>query len=239
MFVEHPIQVRRFPGGYHDTHDDLIQAICDNELQTVSSLLKHSGQLNKHGYTALAVAASRGNYGACKLLVEKEAGHKTRVQYKLRNWKFNCCSALMMAAWHGHTNIVQLLVKYEAGMRDGYWGVTALMGAAHTDLLLVCKALKPYEAGCLSTRGYSALMWAIMGGSKECFDLLLEDEYMLEDGEALPLAVQHEFLYGVEALAPLLIEISGKRALQRIPKTELGILMERVIRNSIKPGMWI
>lgn len=239
MYAEHPVHVRRLPDGYHDTHDDLIQAVCDNELRIVASLLKHSGQLDKHGYTALAVGASRGNYGACKLLLEKEAGLKTKIQYKLRQWKFSCCSALMMAAWHGHIETVQLLVKYEARMRDEYWGVTALMGAAYIDLVLVCKALKPHEAKCVSTRGYSALMWAIMGGSKACFDLLLEDEYMLENGEALPLAVQHEFLYGVEALAPLLVETSGKRALQRIPKTELGTTMESVIRKSIKPGIWL
>lgn len=239
MLAEHPVHKRRLPNGYHDTHEDLIQAIYDNELQIAAGLLRHTGQLDKNGYTALAVAASNGNYGACKLLLEKEAGLKTQIQYKLRKWKFNCCSAMMMAAWHGHIEIVQLLVKHEAKMRDIYWGATALMGAAYTGLVLVCHVLKPYEVGCTSSRGYSALMWAIMGGSRECFNLLLNDEYMLEDGEALPLAVQYEFVYGVEILAPMLIEISGKRALQRIPKTKLGETMERVIRKSIKPGMWI
>ena len=87
-----------------------------------------------------------------KTLIPLQGGMKIKGCARVGKWKIYKGTALMRAAVYGYTEIVELLVEKEKGLRDSK-GWTALMWAVkndHTDcvrLLMREKDLKGYNGG--------------------------------------------------------------------------------------------
>ena len=80
-------------------------------------------------------------------------------------------TALMYAAQQGYDDIVRILVKKEAGMKDEY-GKTALMKAAENGHLECVKILAPLEKGMKNNDGKTALYYTTHSSNKECAQFL-------------------------------------------------------------------
>ena len=159
------------------------------------------------GVTALMRAVDRNDVDTVKALLPLQGGQREFGSFDIdidnriimRNG-----TALMRAAAHGHTRIVEILLEKEGGMRGSY-GWTALMLAAWNNkqdcvkLLvkhkrergalgwtnLICAACigdadavrsNLQEAGMRGSNGWTALMLAAANGYSECAKLLLEKE---------------------------------------------------------------
>ncbi|EFO60784.1 Kinase, NEK [Giardia lamblia P15] len=84
-------------------------------------------------------------------------------------------SALMVAAWYGFSNCVELLIEYEAGLVDSE-GTTALMLAAQQDNEKVVEQLLKFEAGLQNNQGRTAMMFAAQYNNSKCTSLLAQHE---------------------------------------------------------------
>lgn len=84
-------------------------------------------------------------------------------------------SALMVAAWYGFSDCVELLAEYEAGLVDSE-GTSALMLAAQQDNENVVEQLLEFEAGMQNRQGRTAMMFAAQYNSSKCTSLLAQYE---------------------------------------------------------------
>ncbi|MCL5277841.1 MAG: ankyrin repeat domain-containing protein [Deltaproteobacteria bacterium] len=91
---------------------ELIQAIYENNIERVSSLIAMGEDVNAVNYfkTALGVASGEGHTDIVKLLIEHGANeeHHYRSGY----------TALMMASKKGYTEIIKLLLKHTADITE-------------------------------------------------------------------------------------------------------------------------
>jgi ankyrin repeat protein len=148
---------------------DLIEAVRRGEALTVKRRLADgtsANAKNDEGVTALMLAATSGDPGITKLLLNhgaevnaradkgwtaviKAGGGVDAPDEALRGW-----SALMAAAYLGHDEVVKLLMANKADLEakaenrwGSYTGKTALMRAEERGHTNVAQLLKQAEAG--------------------------------------------------------------------------------------------
>ncbi|ESU44607.1 Serine/threonine protein kinase [Giardia duodenalis] len=139
------------------------------------NIVKLLDPTDERGVTALMRAAEKGDVKAVRALIPLQKGKKMIGDAYINGLRISNGTALMMAAAHGHTEVVKLLVEHESGMQDKY-GKTALIYAAengHTDCI---KLLVEKEAGMRDNYGWTALMNAAENNNLEHVKLLLEKE---------------------------------------------------------------
>ena len=144
---------------------EAILSPLEHGTVSVSSL----EQKNKNGNTELMLAATSGDLGRVKLLLQKGAIVNARNYYG--------STALMGAAAGGFDDIVRLLLARGAYPNcKSNTGSTPLMFAAKNGHLAVVKLL--LQAGAkgndTDNEGVSPLMFAVEGGDKEVVQSLLE-----------------------------------------------------------------
>ncbi|MEY3202137.1 MAG: hypothetical protein RIR70_1687 [Pseudomonadota bacterium] len=160
-------------GAWLDTVDQdgntlLMQAIAANENGLADILIGAGAKLdgrNRHGDSALQIAALNGNRAMAKRLLE------TGAHTEQPGW-----TALHYAAFSGHADIVADLIAHTADV-DAIApnGASALMLAARNGHLNVVEALLRASAD-LNIRaqdGATAITWAKQAGNTDIADKLL------------------------------------------------------------------
>lgn len=185
----------------------LMHAAQNSSVDAARLLVeKELGLSTRIGSTALYLAAGQGCVDIVNMVMEKEHstffngfsalyiaannGHldcvKALIQY-LNVFKNSNDTGLSGAASNGHVDIVEFLIPYEAKMRAGEDGTTALMYAAQNNQLECVRMLKNYELGLVNNSGYTALSMAAMNGSSELVSLLIEELSLITTDAASPL----------------------------------------------------
>lgn len=121
--------------------DALMQAIFDSKPDQVEAVLNdstHSVDLNSNcslehvrGWTPLALAAAKGDVPSVKLLLEK--GAKIDQQIKLND---KLVSPLMLAAMHGHLEVIKIILNHPSFGDEGYRREMQLAQRLHQPSLL-------------------------------------------------------------------------------------------------------
>ncbi|EFO65482.1 Protein 21.1 [Giardia lamblia P15] len=150
-----PIQ----PYEHTDGDTDLMQAAALNDTDTISLHISSARSQNKHGRTALMLAAERGHLEAVKLL----ASHELQLRDE------NGMTALMYAAIAGRANVVSYLVITGSQLEASETGVfssdhhCALMYAIIHNRAECVRILAPAETNARipETEGETVLMWAV------------------------------------------------------------------------------
>eukprot|EP00701_Giardia_intestinalis_P000156 XP_001703980.1 Protein 21.1 [Giardia lamblia ATCC 50803] len=135
---------------------------------------------NENGVTALMRAVDRNDVDTVKALLPLQGGQKATGNVEIGRWFICKGTALMRAAAHGHTRIVELLVEKEGGMQNSN-GRTALMTAAGKGHTKIVEILLEKEAGMKDSDGWTALRCAAQNGKQDCVKLLLEKEGGMRD----------------------------------------------------------
>jgi ankyrin repeat protein len=176
-----------------DKNTQLIQAAYDDNLQAVQTLLTNGTDVNarnRHGATALMMSAYKGHMEVVKLLLEKGADvnamrispftlirtRKLEEGLDTDSAAMQGRTALMIAAWEGHTEIVKLLFEKGADIKvKDNFGRTALMMAAsgHTNVVKFLLE-KSANVNDKDNIGGTALMIAAQNGHTEIVNLLIE-----------------------------------------------------------------
>ncbi len=155
------------------TIDDLLKAVNADDISRVKDLLKEGldvNGMNKNGWSALMIAASKGNVDILKLLIENGAALDVR---KYQGGQ----TALIFAAHWGHADVVRHLIARGANLNiqmDDGW--TALIDSISTDNVEVAKILveSGADANIKSNTGWTALMAAAYENHLEIVDLLIK-----------------------------------------------------------------
>eukprot|EP00769_Ergobibamus_cyprinoides_P004703 gnl/Ergobibamus_cyprinoides/889.p1 GENE.gnl/Ergobibamus_cyprinoides/889~~gnl/Ergobibamus_cyprinoides/889.p1 ORF type:complete len:312 (+),score=29.99 gnl/Ergobibamus_cyprinoides/889:137-937(+) len=114
----------------------LMTAACLNRPSFVRSLIPHeAGMRSSIGLTALMLACNEGSLEAAELLQPHESGLLEASEG---------ATALMTAACHDRTDLVRLMLRYEAGKR-AIDGDTALRWCLHRGNLVGAALLLPFE----------------------------------------------------------------------------------------------
>src|SRR5512132_559093 len=102
------------------------QAVTSGDVEAVRQLIRSGANVdarNRHGQTALMVAAQRGHREVVETLVASGADLDVTAKYKL--------SALMLAIVAGHAAVARVLARAGAALRlrgtgaPGFTGITA------------------------------------------------------------------------------------------------------------------
>jgi ankyrin repeat protein len=104
-------------------------AVTRGEVETVRQLLRSGADVNardRHGQTALMLAAHRGYREMVEILVEGGADLNLTAKYNL--------SALMLAVTAGHVGVARLLVRAGADLRVRGSGAPGFAGKTAHDL---------------------------------------------------------------------------------------------------------
>ncbi|KAL8797765.1 MAG: hypothetical protein Q9195_000117 [Heterodermia aff. obscurata] len=153
----------------------LLEAEANRELE------------DHNGYTALALAAFHGHVAAVRLLIE----HKADVNARNKLGDTAMMQAIRKNLTDDYVEIVQLLVKSGANAElPNQSGVTPLMKAAEVsegDAGTIVEHLLQNGAAvdAKDHEGRTALMRAILGGSRTTHELLIDQGADLEDRDAL------------------------------------------------------
>ncbi|TNJ27654.1 Ankyrin repeat protein 2 [Giardia muris] len=182
----------------------LMEAAINGHANCIPLLEKEIGMQNKGGWTALMYAVTGGNADCVRLLLS-EAGKKTK------EWKITLdgkifilppgMTALMMATYQNRSEIVELLLPFELGIKDRN-GNTALMWTVIQGHASYIPLLKE-EIGMQNNIGWTALMCAVSGGNANCARLLLSEarkRTMMYTKVALPNRTTFIFSPGATAL---------------------------------------
>lgn len=145
-------------------------ALSNDIIKTFIYLDSQKGRQNASGYTALMLAAEKGNAEICQLLVSEEKCIKNNEME----------TALMLASRNGHKNCVRILATSEKGLQNKK-GQTALMLASIAGYHELVNILINSEAGKNAyvfdkETGYTALIYAIRHKHKECIEKLAQRE---------------------------------------------------------------
>uniref|UniRef100_A0A8C4RJA8 Ankyrin repeat and SOCS box containing 15b n=1 Tax=Erpetoichthys calabaricus TaxID=27687 RepID=A0A8C4RJA8_ERPCA len=137
-------------------------------------LIKHGGDVNqrvRYGVTPLSTAAEFGHAEAIELLIHKGADVNSRAS--------DGGSVLYDAAGGGNPDCVALLLEYGASANmPSLSGYLPIHRAAYEGHYLALKTLIPatyYSA--IKRTGLSPMHSAAEGGSSQCIELLLENEF--------------------------------------------------------------
>ena len=115
-------------------------------------------------------AAEKGCEDCCRRMIGQAGKTRDDVQLDgLQGRKSR--TALMVAAFYGNAECVQLLAEKEAGMQDED-NHTALMCAAEQGHIECVKILAPLEKAMKNEYGLTALMFAAEYGHPECVKIL-------------------------------------------------------------------
>lgn len=105
------------------------QAVRRGDVETLRRLLTAGADINardRHGQTALMIAAQDGQAGMVRFLVEHGAALNHTAKYRL--------SALMLAVIRGHADIVRTLVEAGADLTIRGTGAPGFSGKTALDL---------------------------------------------------------------------------------------------------------
>ena len=178
---------------------EVVSALLAKAYATASheDFVRFLNSRNDQGRTALVDAALRGHFQIVKQLLEEyNADYLT-----IDNSK---CSALGLASWEGHTEVVSILlnfistkvsqerfIQYLNNCND--WGKSALLDAAERGLLAIVKLLREQQYGAdyrlANNNGVTALQSASWHGHKEVVAFLLKTA-----SEDLPPEHRHAFI---------------------------------------------
>lgn len=191
------------PTHYEPTLTDLMKAVKACSTPQVKEFIHQAGRFSTTGYTALAYAAVLNYADLAALLLEKEAGLQAPLPADPKEKAWEGSTALMLAAWHGHIEVVRLLLQHETRLqrRDGR---TALMLASVKGHEEIVSLLIPYEAGIKDRRRYTALALAAQRGNLAVIKLLVPHEARIPTRRgfsALMFAVQEGHTKSVGYLA--------------------------------------
>jgi uncharacterized protein len=106
-------------------------AVTRGDVETVQELLRAGADINardRHGQTALMLAAHRGDRELVEILVEGGADLNVTAKYNL--------SALMLAVTAGHVGVARLLAGAGADLRVRGSGAPGFAGKTAHDLAL-------------------------------------------------------------------------------------------------------
>lgn len=135
--------------------------------------------INEEGFTALALAAQNGHLAMARLLLDNGA------QVDARNETKRCWTPLMVASFHGQTNIVTLLLQrgalVDAIANDGW---RALMLASQKGSVAIVRLLlnRGASVNAAKKNGWSALMIAAFHGHDEIVTLLAQRGATMDAG---------------------------------------------------------
>jgi ankyrin repeat protein len=145
----------------------LMLAVREDHMDLVRRLLELQARVaarNRHGETALMLAAAGGNLEMVKLLVERGAA------INQPGW-----NPLIYAAWRGRTEVAKYLLDKGAEI-DAVSpnGISALMMAARDGHFETVKLLlwEVADPNIKSESGLTALAWALKAGNTKIADLL-------------------------------------------------------------------
>lgn len=216
-----------------DSITDIEKIERMNKAWLLKALLYQTRQVNNHGKTALMLATANRNAIAVKLLRKLEA-KMTLGTFIYRTWKLTDATALMMAASYGYSDIVRLLVKYEARCVESSFHRTALMAAAYFNHVSCVEVLLEYEAGMQRREGSTALMLAVSSGYYDIAALLVKLEANIstnakstygEGASALTMAAALNNYQMVELLAPYEAMEFGEMAIKRTTDPSIAKLI--------------
>jgi ankyrin repeat protein len=120
-------------------------AATDGDVESVRQLLQASADINsrdRHGNTALMLAAHRGHGALVELLIENGADLNVTAKYRL--------SAIMLAVVAGHAEIARRLARAGAALdirgsgAPGFAGKTAYDLAVASDMVELYEILQPH-----------------------------------------------------------------------------------------------
>ncbi len=151
----------------------LIDAVKNNDIKTVRSLLAQHLDVNAHeadGSTALHWAAQRDTLEIADLLLAAGANAKAATRYNI--------TPLSLACTNGNAIMLEHLIKAGADPNDtSEEGQTALMTAALTGKVDAVKMLLSHGADVNAKepyKGQTALMWAASEGNASAAAMLIE-----------------------------------------------------------------
>lgn len=204
-----------------------LMTACERKAyDVVQLLLPLEARLTDHyGLTALQRAARSGNIEAAQLLIPMEQGGTCTQPITIRSKTYQGVTALMLAAFHGHRHIVQLLLA-ELGLQTDE-GYTALMFAVlgrHRGCIKFLTdppGLKG-ELRMTTRKGRTALMLAAHKGYLDAFELLFGEVGMrsIYGWSALVHAAACGCDDAIIWLAPHEAQANGRRALEELDKIE-------------------
>lgn len=175
-----------------------------NKYKSLGLFHRFLGRLNCQSMSALMLAARCNNVESVRYLAKYEAGMRmqSRVFYGL---SFENATAMMIAAYHGYKEVVQILLPYEARYRDTHSFKTALMAAAMGGHPHVVHCLLEEEGGMANKSGYTALILAAIHNKPECVAALATREAGMrsKSGElAIELALKKGHIDVITRLLP-------------------------------------
>ncbi|ESU40545.1 Ankyrin repeat protein [Giardia duodenalis] len=152
----------------------LMCAAALGDVEMVSQHLGEKGQRDKQGRTALILGAQRRRDEAVKFLIKHESGVSswTNLMYAAylgdidavrNNLHEKGCkditgmTALMWAAYQGHKEVAEILLKHEKGIRDNE-GNTAYMHTLKTEHEDIATILGEHEATSWTPLMYAAFV---------------------------------------------------------------------------------
>jgi hypothetical protein len=155
------------------TTDDLLKAVNADDISRIEDLLNEGldvNGMNERGWSALMIAASKGNMEILKLLIENGAALDDKNHQGGQ-------TALIFAAHWGHADVVRHLIAKGANLNmqmDDGW--TALIDSISRDNLEVAKILieSGADTNVKSDTGWTALMAATYENHPEIVDLLIK-----------------------------------------------------------------
>lgn len=154
--------------AYAGIQNEFIHAVENNNLTAVKKLLAQGispDTPNRRGYTPLMIAARTKNENLAQLLLNAGANLNIRNKYGE--------SAIMLASYHGLTDLVKQLYLNGAIINNNGWN--ALLYAASNGHTRILQLLLDGGAEINSTadNGTTALMMAVRGGYLKTVELLL------------------------------------------------------------------
>lgn len=155
------------------TINDLLKAVDGDDISLVKDLLDEGLDVNgknKNGWSAMMIAASKGNMEILKLLIEKGAAAD---QKNLQGQ-----TPLIFAAHWGHADVVSLLIEQGVNvnlqMNDGWTALIDSISMDHTEVAeILIKSGADLNAK--SKNGWTALMAAAYNNNAEIVNLMIEN----------------------------------------------------------------
>lgn len=219
-------QVSQFLARYEivmesDGETQLHRAVLSRDVREVESYIHAAREYNKHGYTALGMAAKLNYTDIIKVLIPHEAGMRCKISLNLEtnNLTFKDPTALAIAVYHNNAQSVNLLKRCEAGSVMEPAQATAMMLAAacgHSDIVPL---LRTREEKIQDIHGNTALMYAVNRSSLDVVYKLMKYESRLQNLEgrtALMYAVLQNNVQIVAALTKLeggMVDAQGEPAI--------------------------
>lgn len=156
------------------------------------------------GITALMRGSDKGDVETVKSLIPLQKGKQALGKVKVGNISMMNRTALMGATIHGHTDVVNLLVEHEGGLKNDRGG-TSLIYAVLTDNINSAKLLLNKEGGLQDNSGWTALMFAAKYNKPVSIHLLLDKEGRKKDNKGWT-ALMHAAQKNRPECAKLLLE---------------------------------